>query len=81
MFLFPSKDGSTKSADSCLQVPPTETTALLTSPVPRIQPVDDELPGGDVSLSVFRQEAKTLIRYALPVFGFVDSVSISQRTV
>ena len=61
------------SVDSGLQAPPSETTALLA-------PVDHESPGSTAFLSVFSQEAKTLVRYALPVYGFVYSASDSQRT-
>ncbi|KAF8557463.1 hypothetical protein OG21DRAFT_269331 [Imleria badia] len=80
MSLFLSKDGKTKSVDSSLQASPTETTVLLASPRPCIeQTVDDELPEGDF-LSVFRQETKTLVKFALPVFGthlFEHSIIVS----
>ena len=63
------------SVDSALQAPPSETTPLLA-------PADHESPspGSNAFLSVFRQEAKTLVRFALPVFGFVYSASASQHT-
>ncbi|KAG6380107.1 MATE efflux family protein [Boletus reticuloceps] len=67
---FLPKGGKTKFVDPGLQVLPSETTALLASPIPRIeQPVNHESSGSNAFFSVFQQEAKTLIRYALPVFG------------
>ena len=59
--------------DSGLHARPSDTTALL-------GPVDHESLGSNAFLSVFRQEAKILVRYALPVFGFVYSASASQPT-
>ena len=70
---FAPKGRKMASVDSGLQAPPSETTALLA-------PVDRESPGSTAFLSVFSQEAKTLVRYALPVYGFVYSASASQRT-
>ena len=61
------------SVDSGSREPPSETTALLA-------PADHESPGSNAFLLVFRQEAKTLVRYALPVLGFVYSASASQCT-
>ena len=61
------------SVDSGLPPPPSETTALLA-------PVDHESPGSSTFLSVFRRDAKMLLRPALPVFWFVCSTSASRRT-
>jgi MATE family multidrug resistance protein len=60
--LFAPKGGKMTFVDSDLQAPPSETTALLA-------PIDNQSPGSNALLAVFRQEAKTLVRYALPVFG------------
>ncbi|KAH0831104.1 MATE efflux family protein [Lanmaoa asiatica] len=55
------------SVDSGLQTSPSETTPLLASPTTYIEePVDH---GSNAFLSVLWQEVKTLVRYALPVFG------------
>jgi hypothetical protein len=70
--LFAPKGGKMTFVDSDLQAPPSETTALLA-------PIDNQSPGSNALLAVFRQEAKTLVRYALPVFGFVFSISAFQR--
>ena len=71
--LFVPKSGNITSVGSALQAPPSETTPLLA-------PVDHKSPGSNTFVSVFRQETKTLVRYALPVFGFVYSASAYQRT-
>ncbi|KAN0094813.1 MatE domain containing protein [Tylopilus felleus] len=70
MSLFVSNDDKSASVDSGLQPPPSETTALLTSQIPRGEvPIDQELSGSNAFWPVCRQEVKTLIKYALPVFG------------
>lgn len=64
-----------KSVDSCSQLPPSERTALLASHCQTSnieESVDHEAPEDNAFLSAFRREVKTLIRYALPVFGFVS---------
>lgn len=74
--LLAPKDENKKSLDSSLESLPSETTALLASSIPRIGGfVDHEAPESNPFLSVYWQEAKMLIRYALPVFGFVSPVS------
>jgi hypothetical protein len=71
--LFAPKDGEVTFVGSGTHTRPSDTTALLA-------PVDHESLGSNAFLSVFQHETKTLVRYALPVFGFVYSASVSQRT-
>lgn len=73
---FVPRGAKATSVDSGLQALPSETTPLLVPPICRIEePVDHESYGSNTPLSVLWIEVKTLVRYALPVFGFVYSAS------
>lgn len=66
---FVARNAKVTSIDSGPQASPSETTPLLV-------PVDHKSCESGDFLSVLWNEIKTLVRYALPVFGFVYSASL-----
>ena len=74
-FFIPKKERLT-TTDS---VSPSETTPLLVTQTSSVG--SHELQQRNTSWSIFWEEVKTLTKYALPVFGFVNDSPASQRTL